>query len=469
MINGTGAYDAQGAFLRTRGYYVHPIIPGTKRPGYYVPSENRFVGMENWNHAQRPMEKSPQPGAGIGLRCGLQADGVTCIIAVDFDDEEIALAATEDPKLYGEVRKEGQRGFTAFFKSSKPVPSRDFKVGDRMVVQILSDGKQTVIPGSVHPDTGKPYAWGDPAHTLYQRNPCDVTDAAEDLVERIEALMPPGYVPPPDKPETNAADAYDDSDRFQTLNNAALLGLAKWVPDLGLYGLKRPPGRPGPYASYRAVASFRPSLSGKELKDRNLHLSMYHDGIKDFGETKGYSPIQLVMACLGLSFGEAVDWLRDRVLPRVDVAWDGLRSTHRHDAQPPAGAEEEKPENKPSGIIIRLDEWLARNLPKPDCILGHWLTTTSRVLLFAPTGIGKSMLAVAIGFRAAEGKPFMHWLGRRKATVLYVDAEMARRLLQERLADEVERSGTQPQGFHVFNHEDDDNFSPLNTPHWGSE
>jgi Bifunctional DNA primase/polymerase, N-terminal len=243
MINGSGgAYDVQGPFLRTRGYYVHPIIPATKRPGYYVPSENRFVGMENWNDARRPMEKSKQPGAGIGLRCGLQADGETYIGAVDYDRDDIALKASEDPKLWGLVRKVGQRGATPFFRSKKPILSGDYKINGQMAVQILGEGKQTVIPGSIHPDTGKPYEWDDDRYTLYNCNPADLPEIAEDLVERIEALLKPfGWEPEPEpKPDgtTDGTEDRNDGDTFQALNNAALQRLEEWVPQLGLYGLR---------------------------------------------------------------------------------------------------------------------------------------------------------------------------------------------------------------------------------------
>jgi hypothetical protein len=44
------------------------------------------------------------------------------------------------------------------------------------------------------------------------------------------------------------------------------------------------------------------------------------------------------------------------------------------------------PQNKP---ILTIAEWLERDLPPADPVLGHWLTTTSRVLLTAPTGLGK--------------------------------------------------------------------------------
>jgi hypothetical protein len=48
--------------------------------------------------------------------------------------------------------------------------------------------------------------------------------------------------------------------------------------------------------------------------------------------------------------------------------------------------------------------------------------------------------------------------------MLYVDGEMANRLLKERLADEANRLGLVPAGFHALSHEDVENFAPLNTP-----
>jgi hypothetical protein len=122
----------------------------------------------------------------------------------------------------------------------------------------------------------------------------------------------------------------------------------------------------------------------------------------------------------------------------------------------------------PGGIatkpaILRLEDWLKRDLPKPDYILGHWLTTTSRVLLTAPTGLGKTMFGIAASNTIAAGKPFLRWEGRRPCNVLYIDGEMSRRLMKQRLADEVERSGLRPAGMHILSHEDIENFQPLNT------
>jgi hypothetical protein len=115
------------------------------------------------------------------------------------------------------------------------------------------------------------------------------------------------------------------------------------------------------------------------------------------------------------------------------------------------------------GAVLDLDSWLKRDLPKPDPILGHWLTTTSRVLIPGPTGIGKSMFGVALGMSVSAGMPFLRWKAWRTCNVLLVDGEMSRRLMKQRLIDEATRLGAAPSGFHVLNHEDVENFAPLNT------
>ena len=112
---------------------------------------------------------------------------------------------------------------------------------------------------------------------------------------------------------------------------------------------------------------------------------------------------------------------------------------------------------------LTIEEWLARNLPAPDFIMGNWLSTTTRGLLVGPTGLGKTNLALALALNIAAGKDFLHWRGRRPCKGLYVDGEMSRRLLRQRIEDAVNRLGERPAGFHALSHEDVEKFAPLNT------
>jgi Bifunctional DNA primase/polymerase, N-terminal/AAA domain/Primase C terminal 2 (PriCT-2) len=118
-----------------------------------------------------------------------------------------------------------------------------------------------------------------------------------------------------------------------------------------------------------------------------------------------------------------------------------------------------------------LAEWLERELPPPDYLLGNLLTTTSRILLYAPTGIGKTMFVMAMSMAAAHDKGFLMWPGvraedrpeKRLPRVLFIDGEMSRWLLQERLRDESKRLGTAPATYFILSREDCERMPPLNT------
>jgi hypothetical protein len=114
--------------------------------------------------------------------------------------------------------------------------------------------------------------------------------------------------------------------------------------------------------------------------------------------------------------------------------------------------------------VLSVADWLDRNLREPDYVLGHWLTTTTRALIVAPTGLGKTNFGMALGMHMAAAVDFLGWRGRRKCRVLYIDGEMSRRLLKQRITDAVRRLGHRPETFFALSHEDIPNFQPLNTP-----
>jgi hypothetical protein len=147
--------------------------------------------------------------------------------------------------------------------------------------------------------------------------------------------------------------------------------------------------------------------------------------------------------------------------PYVDRSDDEIAAMYAEERVGDVPEAEHQP--APTKMILTLDEWLERDLPQPDCLLGSWLTTTSRVILNAPTGIGKTMFSVALAMAIPGALGFLHWRGVRPARALFVDGEMSRRLLRQRLADEVRRIGARPQGLHILSHEDVEGFAPLNT------
>jgi hypothetical protein len=131
----------------------------------------------------------------------------------------------------------------------------------------------------------------------------------------------------------------------------------------------------------------------------------------------------------------------------------------------------QKPKHKPnrfdrSAIIELLSgtNWLARDIPKPDFLLGEMLSTTCRAELVGPTGLGKTNFLLAKAFAVADGNDFLHWKGGGKPRrVLFIDGEMSRRLAKERLEDANRRHGGMPKTLFYFNREDFPDFEPLNT------
>jgi putative DNA primase/helicase len=312
---GPSTYDTHAPQLLARGFFPLSIGPATKKPQHFVPSLNEFHDTQGWTHPARRPQTSPQPGAGIGVRLGKQADG-TYVIALDWDNEDAVIAAMD--AFPPTVTKKGQRGFTAFYRSSKPIPSRDFKLLGHAAVQILSDGRQTVVPPSVHPDIRRPYTWTS-KHTLYSVSTAELPALPDDYIEKIESILRPlGYelTPRPD-PVRNGD---DDNNPFQELNNLSLNNLAAWVADLNLYGCRRRVGRT---ASYEAVAIWRPSSTGRPLEERKRNLQISGSrGIKDFGTGEGFSPINLVMRARNCARPDAVAWLEERLQPKTSPEVD---------------------------------------------------------------------------------------------------------------------------------------------------
>src|SRR3974390_1560764 len=104
------AYDSNRLGLVANGYHPHPIGPGSKKPMVIVDGE--YKEMVQWQSPHRGMAPSPQPGAGVGVRLGLQHGGAY-LVALDWDNESLAIAAMYS--FPSAVCKEGLRGFTSFF------------------------------------------------------------------------------------------------------------------------------------------------------------------------------------------------------------------------------------------------------------------------------------------------------------------------------------------------------------------
>ncbi|WP_051462709.1 bifunctional DNA primase/polymerase [Bradyrhizobium sp. URHA0013] len=308
---GESSFAQTAPSLVALGYSPLPIMPNSKTPGTDSP-------MKNW---QEWCRKAPPPNAiagwsryadcGVGVACGM---GLICI-DIDFEPAMEALIAMLPQS---NVQKRGKKGVSLFYRGNTDViRSRNFRTPDRVgLVDLLSEGKQTVLPPSIHPDTGEPYYWWTD-DTLMDVRLSELTELPDDIAERIgEVLKAYGYDPDLEGPShrlgsfaasTASAGGSVTAPLFRAVNNQALASLAAWVPHLGLQRCYRAGG------GFKAVANWRASGTGRALHLRAPNLSFRSDGIRDFGDGRGYSPIDVVVEARRLSPSNALEWLAPRV------------------------------------------------------------------------------------------------------------------------------------------------------------
>jgi hypothetical protein len=202
------------------------------------------------------------------------------------------------------LRKRGNKGETRFYRGPTidRSPSWNLTTPDGKRVRacdLLGPGRQTLLPPTIHPDTKQPYVWLDGV-ALEDIDPESIPELDPEALDRIgEALRPFGWQAQHKPQRLNGNGAVEGGtsifeDPWRALNEDSLAALYKWVPDLNLFNCR--PARGG----YEAVATWRPSNSGKDNEHRDRNLRIHPKGIRDFGDDRGYTPIDLVVAAKGL-------------------------------------------------------------------------------------------------------------------------------------------------------------------------
>jgi hypothetical protein len=304
--------------LIDRAYSPIPIMPGSKSPGERS-SDGSWRSMSRWQkwcfepvsvtrvEAWLRMIGDSEVGLGVALGRGL--------ICIDIDQEYLL-----DPILAilppSPVQKKGRKGVSLFYRGdTEKIRSRNYRTDERVgLLDLLSEGKQTILPPSIHPDTNEPYFWwGD--LTLADVPLSELPELPNDIAEQIaEVLKPFGYDPEAERPAlvrsdtpARSAGGARASSIYRQANDDALANLDCWVPELHLYRWRRKPG------GYEAVAHWRSSGTGRALELRKRNLSIVRKGIEDFGDGRKYTPIDLVKEARGCDANAALDWLLERL------------------------------------------------------------------------------------------------------------------------------------------------------------
>jgi hypothetical protein len=339
---------------------------------------------------------------------------------IDTDDPEMK-AAIKSVVPESLVGKRGNRGETRFYCDPPGRRSRKFKINDKVVCELLAVGSQSVLPPSTHPITGKPYEWIDGFELLDIEPQRDLPRLPDDIEDRIKgALGPFGYVPEPEPAKPNDPDdtphtGDDNQAPHRQLNDFARANLQGWVPELGLERWRRKTGR---YLAYEAVATWRPSTQGRSTKDRDYNLSITSKSkIRDFGDGRFYTPLDLVMAARTLNLSDAFAWLDDKLGwsaggPEIVIPgpWEGSDKnarTEEHAAQENEARQEEGIKGRPVPPASLGKAWhYGEPAPAPlPMLVPHLLPQKGFGYLGGQWGTFKTFilndLAVAV---ASEGK-----------------------------------------------------------------
>lgn len=298
-------YERRAYAYLERGYSVVPIAPGTKRPGQYSVTDG-WRGLFDWERFNQrlPTELETQvwdtwPGAGIGLLTGK----LSGVIGLDRDYDAPGTDALERLIPYTPVKKKGAKGYTAFFRYNGE-KSCSFNIGGARVLDVLSEGRQTLMPGTIHPD-GHTYIYLT-EDLLEDYDPADLPALPDDFLEQVARTLEP-YQTAEDKKYQKKTQALPDDDAkintdlsihaeyFRDLNRKALNQLDDWVTKI--VPLSKPE-RDG----YRTVATWRGA--------KNPNVGVHPSGIFDWGGNYGMTAIDLVMYANGLNFQKAAEALR---------------------------------------------------------------------------------------------------------------------------------------------------------------
>jgi hypothetical protein len=202
-----GAFARHAISLLDMGYSPIPLYPASKHPLVKAWQLRREKAYSIGTVARFALHSSP-----LGLAV---AGGYGMLVPIDIDtDDADVMAALGRVLPRPNVAKKGRRGFVAFYRAEgELLPGRDFMVPrlgkdgkpqslipkdgapGKPLVSILTTRK-TVLPPSIHPDTGKPYRWLTGSRTLFNVPAADLVPlTAQHVAAMGDALRP--WCPPP--------------------------------------------------------------------------------------------------------------------------------------------------------------------------------------------------------------------------------------------------------------------------------
>jgi hypothetical protein len=417
-----------------------PVLVDGKRPVFtaftsYMPGWSSHTNTSN-GYTQHLLEtwSNAYPGANIGVltrECP----------SIDID-HEAAIELIKDFLPRTPCVKKGARGITLMYSQSASDPilrTRIFKnqSDDGVILEVLANGRQTVIPPSIHPDTKRPYEWvvspwGNPPMALgacplpplSQKNCDDIEAKLRELglmrpppVAGVERTSPLGenekeryraYIQPKIDQRMAELESCDAGGRQNALNGLCM-ALAPYV---------------------------QAGLVNEEWLLQKARTACVANGwIRTDGE-----------GAFRRQFDKALRDGRDKPLPDLDgAALSRLKAFPG--AVSPMGAA--PPGKKRYSMGFDGDEALDLPAPEPLWTIDGWIPHEQVSLLYGDGASGKTTLLMQLGVAAARGGS---WLGLpvKQRRVLFVSGEDEVRDLRRRHAEVCRVQGRPARGMIKF-------------------
>jgi len=123
-----------------------------------IPTKGKIPQVKKWQNYcskivdEQTLEEWEEKYASLNI--GLCTGEASGVIALDIDTDDKAVL---DILPKSAIVKRGQKGETRFFKYNPKYKN----ITVQGVVELLTNGRQTIIPPSIHPETGESYVWVD--------------------------------------------------------------------------------------------------------------------------------------------------------------------------------------------------------------------------------------------------------------------------------------------------------------------
>lgn len=165
-----------------RGDSVVPIIPNTKKaiPNWssYANSLPNLQTREKWLHKYAY--------CGIGLLTGTSLGNGLIRGALDIDENDYVEPISRALGAFPSAKK-GKKGLTIFFITEQGVKSMAINSDGKRITDVLLSGRQTIIPPTLHADTGLPYEWnGIP---IYEVDPNALPHLSADDLRLLKEII----------------------------------------------------------------------------------------------------------------------------------------------------------------------------------------------------------------------------------------------------------------------------------------